>query len=129
MIKKFLCGIVLTLAGTGHTATPAEFKTVGDWKVQVTVSEPKAREATLRVKPATVVSVKSVKYAMLPVFSPAASGWAKGAQLQGVKAQETTTPGLLAPDSFTLRAGPKSKDTVFQRGRDYEIDPVWGTCG
>ncbi len=129
MIQKFLCGFVVTLACTAPAATPAELKVVGDWKVQVTASEPKAREATVRVKPPFVVSVKSEKYATLPVFNPTSAPWAKGTQVRGVRAQETTTPGLLDPDSFILRAGPERKATVFQRGKDYEIDPVWGTFG
>ena len=124
----FLC-LAATAARIGAGATPAEFKVVGDCKVQVTVSEPKARKATLRVTPPRLVSVRSEKYAALPVYNPAAAGWAKGAQLRGVLAQETTTPNLLNPDSFVLRADPKSKAAVFQRGKDYEIDPAWGTFG
>lgn len=79
--------------------------------------------------PASVASVKSEKHASLPVFNPKAAGWVKGAQLRGVQALETTTPGLLDPDSFVLRGGPTSKATVFKRGQDYEIDPFWETFG
>jgi lysophospholipase L1-like esterase len=119
----------MTLTRTGHAATPAEFKLVGDWKVQVMVGEPKARKATLRVVPPPLVTVKSEKHTALPVFNPAAGGWAKGAQLLGVQAQETTTPNLLDPDSFFLRAGPEADATLFQCGKDYEIDLAWGTFG
>jgi lysophospholipase L1-like esterase len=121
--------LVVTLACAGRAEAPAEFELVGDWKVQVTVGESKERHATLRVSPPPLITVKAEKYTALPVFKPNAGGWAKGARLRGVQTQETTTPNLLDPDSFILRAGPKSKDTVFQRGRDYEIDPAWGTFG
>ena len=119
----------LTLVCAGNAATPAEFKQVGDWKVQVTVSEPEAPTTTVRVTPPPLVEVTVEKYTALPLFNPNAGGWVKGAQLRGVQAQETTTPNLLDPDSFILRAGPKSKAAVFQRGKDYEIDPAWGTFG
>jgi lysophospholipase L1-like esterase len=129
MIQRFLFGLVAILACTVRAEASAEFKLVGDWKVQVTVSEPKARAATLRVTPPPLITVKSEKHAALPLLNPNSGGWAKGAQLLGVRAQETTTPNLLDADSFVLRVGLKSKTPVFQRGKDYEIDLAWGTFG
>jgi hypothetical protein len=50
-------------------------------------------------------------------------------QLASVRAQETTTPGLLDPTSLVLRAGPKKNAPIFRRGQDYEADLAWGTVG
>jgi lysophospholipase L1-like esterase len=76
-----------------------------------------------------MVSVVAEKYTTVRVFNPKASGWTKGAQLLGVKTMETTCPQLLDPASFTLRAGPEPKATLFTRGADYDIDLSWGTFG
>ncbi len=124
-----LAGCFLAFAGMAQTGNAADFAPAGDGRVRVTVGEPTARAQTVRVPPPSMVSVKSERYATLPVFNPAAAGWVKGAQLQGVKAQETTTPGLLEADSLVVRDGPGSHARVFERGRDYEFDPFWGTFG
>ncbi len=124
--------ITLSLAlslTTGSAATPADLKLVGDWNVRVTVAEPHARAKTIRVAPPAVVTVTSEKLDSLPPFNPKAGGWAKGAQLRGVRAQETTTPHLLDSESLVLRAGPKRNSPVLHRGQDYEADLVWGTIG
>ena len=44
-------------------------------------------------------------------------------------AQETTSPHLRDPGSFTLRAGPEADAPLFARGVDYEVDLEWGTFG
>jgi lysophospholipase L1-like esterase len=124
-----LCGLALILAHTGLAAAPGELKVVGDWEVQVTVTEPQPLSATLQVEPPVLVAVESEKHTEVPRFNPKAGGWVKGAQLRGVQAQECTTPGLLEPGSFILRAGATPADTLFQPGNDYELDPVWGTFG
>ena len=121
--------LTLALAPAGWAAAPAEFKLVGDWEVAVAVNEPRALRITIRVPPPILVRVTAERYAGVPVFNPNAGGWLKGAQLHGVQAQETTTPGLLDAESFILRAGPEAGAMVFQQGEDYEIDLVWGTFG
>ena len=95
----------------------------------MTVDAPRALAATIRVGPPTLITVTAERHASLPLFNPNAGGWIKGAQLHGVQAQETTTPGLLEADSFTLRAGPEPDAALFQRGQDYVMDPAWGTFG
>jgi len=128
--KRFpLFCLALSLSRTGFAAAPPEFKVVGDWEVQVTVNEPRALVATVHVGPPTPVTVTAERYLGLPLFNPNAGGWIKGAQLHGVQAQETTTPDLLDAGSFILRAGPEPGAVVFQRGKDHEIDLVWGTFG
>ena len=63
------------------------------------------------------------------MFNPKAGGWVKGAQLRGVRAQETTTPFLLEPDSLVLRSGSAADAEVFRPGEDYDADVTWGTIG
>ena len=84
---------------------------------------------TVHIVPPVMLSVVAEKYASVPVFNPKAGGWVKGAQLIGVKAQETTSPNLLDAASFALRAGPEADALSFTAGVDYEIDPAWGTFG
>ncbi|MCX6612668.1 MAG: hypothetical protein NTW74_17680, partial [Acidobacteria bacterium] len=101
---------------------PASFTIVADWDVKVGTE-------TIHVTPPSWIAVKAEKYEGIPVFNPKAGGWAKGAQLKGVRAQETTSPHLLDQASFTLRAGPEPDSLLFTRGTDYEIDLAWGTFG
>jgi lysophospholipase L1-like esterase len=76
-----------------------------------------------------MINVEGEKYTGVPVFNPKASGWTKGAQLLGVKAQETTSPHLLDEDSFVLRAGSRADVPPYKKGIDYDVDLVWGTFG
>ncbi len=108
---------------------PADLKLAGDWDVLVTVNELRVITTTVHVAQPEIVTVTAEKHDSLPQFNPNAGGWAKGAQLRGVRAQETTTPFLLDPDSLVLRAGPEPDAPLFRRGEDYEADLVWGTLG
>ena len=76
-----------------------------------------------------LVAVAGEKYDSLPLYDSKAAGWTKGAQLRGVRAQETTTPHLFDPESLVLRAGPEADAPAFRRGEDYEADATWGTFG
>jgi lysophospholipase L1-like esterase len=120
--------LVLSLTA-GSAATPANLELAGDWKVRVTVSKPRACVKTVRVTPPVTVTVSRERLDSLPLFNPNVGGWAKGAQLRGVQAQETTTPYLLDPESLVLRAGPKRGSPLLFRSQDYEADLVWGTLG
>lgn len=112
-----------------------ELSTAGDWDLQVTwtrreLGMPPARtNAVVHVPPPETIEVAAERHDSLPLFNPNAGGWAKGAQLHLLRAQETTTPFLLDPDSFALRAGPDAAAPAFRAGVDYEIDLVWGTLG
>ncbi|HEY0549221.1 MAG TPA: SGNH/GDSL hydrolase family protein [Verrucomicrobiae bacterium] len=128
-MHSVLFSSALLIAPSGFAALPASFSVAGDWDVRVTVDEPRSINATVRVSPPALVTVTAEKHERVPDFNPKAGGWVKGAQLHGGKAQETTTPGLLVADSFTLRAGPEPDSVLFQRGRDFEIDTNWGTFG
>ncbi|MEZ5277898.1 MAG: SGNH/GDSL hydrolase family protein [Opitutaceae bacterium] len=104
----------------------------GDWQIEVRV--PQGDQATpmvcvVEVPPAAMIEVTGERYAALPLFDPAAGGWAMGAALRGVRAQECTTKHLLDPESFVLKAGSDPESMVFEDGLDYAIDREWGTFG
>jgi lysophospholipase L1-like esterase len=122
------CFLALALP-TVRASTPADLKLTGNWDVLVTVKEARPRATTIHVAPPTLVAVAAEKYDSLPVYDSKAAGWTKGAQLRGVRAQETTTPGLFDPESLVLRAGPEAEASAFRRGEDYEADVTWGTFG
>lgn len=117
----------LFVTGFALAQEPASFTLRGPWEVQVTV--PGGPSQALRVAPPVMLTVVAERHATLPVFNPKAGGWAKGAQLAGVQAQETTSPHLLEAASFVLRAGPEADAALFTRGVDYEADLDWGTFG
>jgi lysophospholipase L1-like esterase len=119
--------LFLLLAATVRAQPPAAFTVAGDWAVQVTL--PGAAPRVLSVAPPVIRSVAAEKHAALPLFDPKAGGWARGARLEGLRCQETTSPYLLDPASFSLRSGPAPDAPLFTPGTDYELDPVWGTFG
>ena len=106
---------------------PASFTITGDWDVEITLRGMAGQ--SVHVLPPSLVAVASEKHAAVPVFDPKANGWSKGRQLTGVKAQETTSPRLLEPASFHLRAGPEPHAHTFTEGVDYEVDTVWVPSG
>jgi lysophospholipase L1-like esterase len=120
--------VIATLTGVSANAQEtATFAVSGDWDVRVSL--PGIVAQTVHIPPPSAITVTAEKYAAVPVFNPKAGGWIKGAQLTGVKAQETTSPNLLDTASFALRAGPEPDAPRFIKGVDYEIDLVWGTFG
>ncbi len=128
-IGSLLPAFALFAAVSGLVGAPASFSVVGAWDLRVTVDGPHSLSGTIRVIPPPLVVVTAERHERLPIFNPKAGGWVKGAQLRGVQAQETTTPGLLDADSFVLRAGNAPDSAVYQRGKDYQIDENWGTFG
>lgn len=120
--------LIAATAMLSHAApSPATFTLSGSWNVEVQGKGFPSQ--VVQIKPPRMVEVRSEKYSALPLFQPKASGWMKGAQLKGVKAQETTSPKLLDPQSVVLRSGPQPDSTEYVRSKDYEIDPEWGTFG
>lgn len=111
-------------------AGPVELELAGDWTVRAVLRDSTPTVlATLHVPPVKFVVVTAEKYDAIPRFNPNTGGWVKGAQLRGVRAQETTTPFLLDPTSLVLRAGPEPTAEVFRAGEDYQVDLDWGTFG
>ena len=134
-MKTFASPLALALlaaaGGSMTSAATTEFKVAGDWDVQVTFPDATgtAVSTVVRVSRPAWVIVTAEKHDALPAFNPRAGGWVKGAQLQGVRAQETTTPFLLDPASLVLRAGPEATSETFRKGEAYEADLSWGTFG
>ena len=122
-----LAGLLLTIGGSVRAAAPL-VKTVGDWEVEVTLASP-ARTARLRVPPSELITVTAEKHASLPIFNSQGGGWARGARLERLVSQETTTPYLLDPATLVLRTGPGEDPPVLKRGTDYQADLDWGTVG
>jgi hypothetical protein len=111
---------------------PAVVQVTGDWQVRVTVpatGEKKDAAATLDVTPSAVGGVRAEKYAALPVFNAQTAGWAKGAGLIGLRAQECTACFLLDPASLQVRGGPQPTDVLFEINRDFAADLDWATFG
>ena len=125
--SKFALLIAALAGGIGSAQEPASFTLSGDWDIRVTV--PGTGNQTVHVNPPVMITVTAEEYTAVPIFNPKAGGWVKGAQLRGVKTQETTSPQLLDTASFILRAGPEEDAPVFSQGVDYEIDLSWGTFG
>jgi lysophospholipase L1-like esterase len=129
MKTLIITGTLLLGLTVAHARTPADLQLAGDWDVLVTVTDLGGLAATVHVAPPEALNVAAEKHDALPPFNRSAGGWAKGAQLRGVRAQETTTPYLLDPESLVLRAGPEPDSPLLRRGQDYEADLVWGTFG
>jgi hypothetical protein len=104
-------------------ALAVDFRLAGDWDVAVTVD---GQQQTVRVNPPRMIAVTAEPYDTVPVFNPKAGGWVKGVQLKGVRAQETTSPHLLDPESLVLR---DHEQRALVKGVDYEADLQWGTFG
>jgi len=127
-------GLILSLLGNGRAAAgdPVQLTLTGDWTIQATLpagdSRP-AQVAEFTVPSPPLLVVTSEKHDALPVYQPKSPGYARGARLRGVRNAELTTPFLLEPESFTLRAGPNDTDAVFEQGKDFDIDLNWGTFG
>lgn len=127
MKRMTVASVLFCLALTTRAETPAELQLTGDWEVRVSINGSRPVSATIHVASPQEVVVSAEKFNSLPLFNPRAGGWVKGAQLRGVRAQETTTPFLLDPASLELRLGTAS--SFLEKGRDYEADLTWGTIG
>lgn len=121
--------IALFSADIARTSEPTELAITGEWTVEVSVRRSHSVVASLQITPPTMITVSEEKHDSLPMFNPEASGWAKGAPLQGVRAQEATTPFLLEPDSLALHTGPTADASLLRQGYDYAVDLNWGTLG
>jgi lysophospholipase L1-like esterase len=128
-LKQFVLFVTLACGFTTEAAAPATVTITSDWEVKVSITEPRVMEGTLQVPKPDLIKVVDEKFDSLPVFNPKAGGWVKGAQLRGVRAQETTTPFLLEPGTLVLKSTLGADGKVYRKGEDYDADVVWGTVG
>jgi lysophospholipase L1-like esterase len=119
--------IGLSVSLSAGAEDPARFELLGDWEIGVAFG--RAQVVRLQVEPPKLIEVNAQRYANLPIFNPKTAGWVKGTPLENVRAQETTTPGLLEPGSFVLRSTAEPGAPALDRGKDYDIDMLWGTFG
>ena len=96
----------------------------GDWTFRI---EPGNTE--LSVDPPDIVTVQAEKYDSLPLFNPNGPPYAKAVPLNGVRADECSTTGVLQPDSVVVRESESPNSTTYELGKDYQIDPFWGSVG
>jgi len=120
-----LLAAMLSAAAGLQAGEPVGLKIAGDWRVEVTAPAP----ATLTVPGPTIVSVQDEEYDRLPLFDPKAAGWKRGATRRGARAQECSATGLVDVTSVQVRGAAKGPGQLYERGKDYEIDPFWGTFG
>lgn len=128
-----LCLLVTLCAAAPQTPKALPVALSGDWQVtvgpgsvhlggrEITVAE----AARFDVTPPAKVAVKAETHANLPVFNPKGN-YRKGAYLNALRTQECSATGLLIGDSVAVR---NEAGEVLVRGRDYDLDPFWGSIG
>lgn len=124
--------LLACLAGPRVQAVPGVTLTLtGDWQVNVAVTFENGTTLTntVTVSPPEWRVVNAERHDTVPLFNPQAGGWAKGARLQALAAQECTTRFLLDPASLVIRTSPEASAPPLVAGQDYEADREWGTFG
>jgi hypothetical protein len=129
---------------------------LGPWRIRLMLTAHR-QHVEVAVTPARPLHVIDEAHVAIPEFNRSAAGWAKGAALKQLAADECTTPGLLDPESVVVRlqAPPEPNGTGSRRGpektwmrdrrrgsptaaehagalvrdRDYALDELWGTVG
>ncbi len=81
------------------------------------------------IEPPQHIVVEDEKHDALPMFNPKAGGWAKGAKPRGIQTEECSATDRLHPETLRVKDKPGKDPTVFTMGKDYELDPFWGTFG
>jgi putative membrane-bound dehydrogenase-like protein len=105
---------------------PVRMALSGDWEIKVTAG---SETAVVRIAPPAYRKVGSEKFASLPAYNPNGGGWNNGAKFAGNLAEACSTPHLVDTASVVLRSSADANATVFKRGKDWEINPLWGTFG
>ncbi|WP_367871228.1 PVC-type heme-binding CxxCH protein [Luteolibacter sp. Populi] len=106
---------------------PTLISLAGDWKIAVTV--PGGATATLDIAAPVYQEVRSERFAGLPLYNPNGGGWNNGAKFAGNLAEACSTPDLVDTGSVILRSSEGADAAIFTRGKDWEIEPSWGTFG
>ncbi|MCX5772771.1 MAG: GDSL-type esterase/lipase family protein [Candidatus Hydrogenedentes bacterium] len=126
--------IILSIVAAQAQLMPVDV--AGPWTIQVGPGTIRAGEreivlaepVRLEVQPPAIVQARDECYANFPVFNDKAGGWAKGARLRGVVAEECTGTGLIVPESVKVKLAP-GESAPFAVGTDYALDGFWGTLG
>ena len=127
MRSHLLLPLVIVLSVPAAFAGDAvSLELTGDWTLR---AEYGTATTELTVSRPDIVTVKAEKYGSLPLFDPKGAPWRKGLPLTGVKAEECSTTGVLQPDSVAVRESDSPNSTAYELGKDYQLDPFWGSIG
>lgn len=123
-MRRTLFSLCVMSACAVFSGPAVELAVVGDWQVR---AEAEGVTATLTVTPSEVVRVEAEALPRLPLYAPKAAQYARGAKLNGVRAQECTVRHALDPES--LKVMDAAGAVTFARGRDFEAEASWGCVG
>ncbi len=126
-MRRMVCAAVVWVAvclGIWAGAAPAKMELAGAWQVKVTCGE---QTAVLTVEPPDMVTVTDEAYERLALFQ--GPEWRRGTPLLGPKAEACSVAGALDPATLVVRAGPGATAQLFERGKDYQLEPRWAGFG
>jgi len=106
---------------------PVDLTIEGDWKIQVTTAD--GTDVTLNISPPAYRDVAGEEVPALPLYNPKGGGWNNGAKFAGNIAEVCSTPDLVDVSSVVLRPQGNPVAEPYIRGKDWEIEPSWGTFG
>jgi len=123
-VRRALLSLCVMYVGAVLAGPSVDLSVAGDWQVRA-VAE--GAVAVLTVEPPEIVRVDAEALPRLPLYAPKAAQYARGAKLNGVRAQECTVRHALDPES--LKVMDAAGTVTFARGRDYEAEASWGCVG
>ncbi|OQC05995.1 MAG: GDSL-like Lipase/Acylhydrolase [Candidatus Hydrogenedentes bacterium ADurb.Bin101] len=125
--------VLLASFFAGAPAPVFSLQVTGDWRVELGPGEAGgvslAQAASFEITPPERTIVRDERHAVLPLYNPKAGGWVRGAKPRGIQTEECTATGKLYPETLRIKAGPGDAPVVFVEGKDYQIEPFWGTFG
>jgi hypothetical protein len=124
--KKFPPTPMNRLPEANFSAQPLIWEQLGDWRVRM--KTPAGVSHDFDLAPPREVRVQDEPAPLgLPEPNEKTDGWLRGLPLGGVRAEECTIPGALLPASLVVKESPGAAGAALVRGRDYDLDPEWGT--
>lgn len=87
-----------------------------------------ASPVALEVAPPEIVKVRDECHENAPIFDRNGAPWNRGAKLEGLRAEECNSTGLLFPETVRVKPGPGAC-TPFALDKDYLIDGSWANFG
>ena len=124
--RPLLLIVVLLSAPTVYADDTVSLDLKGDWTIRAELGQ---ASVELTVDRPNIVTVKAEKYDNLPLYNPQGPLWRKGQPLNGVKAQECSTTGVLQPGSVVVRESDSPNATVYELDKDYQLESFWGSVG
>lgn len=122
-----ICGFGMTFSD--EIRNPASLTLTGDWTVKV---EYDGQVAELTVPKPELIHVKFEKYDSLPVYNANGPIWHRGTKLHRVHSSESpgfSIAGIVDNDSIIIRSGTGDDAIVYEKGKDYDFEPLWVSLG